>query len=357
MIMAGGAGTRLWPMSRLDKPKQLIPLLDGKSLLQTADERLTRLIEPEHRYVCTAEQYRSRIAADLPHYSDDQILGEPAMRDTVNAIGLCAAVLVRRDPDAVLAVLTADHVIRPEEQFLAALRTAYRLVEDDPSRLVTFAIRPSHPATGYGYVERGAAIEGFQNAHVALRFVEKPNLAAARQYLAAGTFGWNSGMFVWSAATFLDYLKRFKPESHAGVTRIAEVWDTPKRQETLETVYPTLPKISVDYAMMEPASQDPDIEICAVDMDVQWLDIGSWPTFAEALEADGHGNRMSAAGPVELMDSFDCLIVSDDPNHMVAVVGADDLIVIHTDDATLVCSKDHAQRVRDLRDQVDQRLH
>lgn len=356
MIMAGGAGTRLWPSSREERPKQLLRLFEGRSLLELADKRLKGVLGPEQRYICTAEGFRRQVRAVLPHYDDERVLGEPAVRDTVNAIGLCAAVLLKRDADAVFAVLTADHLIRPDEAFRKSLETGFRLVEDDSTRLVTFAITPTYPATGFGYVERGEPIPGFEDAYHAKRFREKPDEQTAKEYLATGAFGWNSGMFIFSAATFMDCLKRFKKESFEGLTEIARNWNGEDRKKVLDAVYPRLPRISVDYAVMEPAAEADDLDICVVDMPVEWLDVGSWQAFGETLEPDAEGNRVYCPSEPTLIDVKDSIIVNDVPGHTVALLGCEGLIVVHTGDATLICPVSEAQRVKDLAAQVPEHL-
>lgn len=381
MIMAGGAGTRLWPMSRKDRPKQLLKFIErpstkGKSgepvsLLALADRRLDGLVKEKNRYICTAEAYREAIKKDLLHYSDDQILGEPAARDTVNAIGLTAAVLAKEDKNAIFCVLTADHIIEPEETFRERMDLGFRLVEDDPRRLVTFSIKPTYAATGFGYVERGSPVRGVEHAdklafHVE-RFVEKPDAARAAAYVASGAFGWNSGMFVWKASTFLEALERFKPESHEGLMQIQEVWGKKKGKETLEKVYPTLPKISVDYAVMEPAtreshapakakSKEPAFSVCTVQMDLKWLDVGSWPSYAETLKADKDGNRTSGEGATVLVQGKHNLVVNARKGHTVALLGTEDLIVVHTEDATLVMPRGKSEELKKLHEVVEERL-
>jgi mannose-1-phosphate guanylyltransferase len=352
MIMAGGSGTRLWPMSRGETPKQLIPLFQGKSLLQIAVERLDGTIIPSRCWVCTGQQHCSAICEALPNFAPSQLIGEPEGRDTLNAVGFTAIVLSKQDPDAIFAVLTADHIIRPQEEFARCLDNGFSLVEEDPSRLVTFGISPTFAATGYGYVELGESIG--EGAHACNRFVEKPDLATAEKYVSSGNFAWNSGMFVFHCKTVIDALVRMQPESAAGLALIGEAWGTPQQQAVLERVYPTLPKISVDYGMMEPAVHDGAVSICTVPMQVEWLDVGSWSSYGETLKPDGHGNRSDTASLT--LDCNRTLAVSDDPSHTISMIGCDDLIVIHTKDATLVFPESEAQRVKEMRSMADPKL-
>lgn len=350
MIMAGGSGTRLWPMSREALPKQLIPFVRGESLLAHAARRLEGVVPSDRRLICTNERFRGAIRTSLPSFGDDAILGEPVGRDTLNAVGFTAAILARRDPNAVFAVLTSDHLIEPQEEFSRRLETGFSLVEEDPRRLVTFGIAPTFAATGYGYVERGAPISGRDDAFAARRFVEKPDRETAEAYLAEGSFSWNSGMFVFSAATVLQAIRRYRPATAEGLARIAAEWETPHRKATLDAIYPELDRISVDYGLMEPASRDPELAICVVPMRVQWMDVGSWPSYATTLEPDARGNR--CVGAVVAEASERCLVVSDDPAHVVALVGCEDLIVVRTADATLVCRADRAELVKSIAGRV-----
>lgn len=370
MIMAGGAGTRLWPMSRRDRPKQLIRFIETpgdtrpRSLLELSAGRLEGIIPAERRFICTAEAYRQAIRESLPEFADERILGEPVGRDTVNAVGLAAAVFQKMDPDAIFATLTADHMIEPVDVFRERMDLGFRLVEADPSRLVTFAITPTYPATAYGYVERGAPITEVPGggadglAFRVARFVEKPDKHRAQAYVQSGVFGWNSGMFVWKASTVMEALRRFKPESHDGLARIAEAWGTPRQREVLEQVYPTLPKISVDYAMMEPAAKakDRQFTICTVNMDVKWLDVGSWPSYGETIQPDSDQNRTAGAGASLLVASDGNLVVNAVGGHTVALLGCKDLIVVHTADATLIVPREKGQELKDLHARVEERL-
>jgi mannose-1-phosphate guanylyltransferase len=345
-VIAGGSGTRLWPFSRRARPKQLLPVAGGMSLLEHAWHRVDGVVPAERRIVCAAEGFRGVIRGALPGLTDDNYLGEPVGRDTINAVGLIAFVLASRDPHAVFCVLTADHLIEPPDAFRARLTEGYRVVEGDPSRFVTFGIRPTHAATGYGYVERGDAIPGFDGAFRAKRFVEKPDRARAEEYLAAGTFAWNSGMFVFHAQTMCDAIRRFKPECAAGLAEIARAYDTPARAEAMARVYPTLPKTSIDYGVMEPAGRDAALTVCTLPMELSWLDVGSWPSYAETVAPDDAGNRVNAHWCDS--GSRNVLVVSDDPTHLVATVGCEDLVIVHTKDATLVCPRAAAEKVKEI---------
>jgi mannose-1-phosphate guanylyltransferase len=382
MIMAGGAGTRLWPMSRQDRPKQLIRFIQREgdaapaSLLELAARRLESLVEPDRRYICTAEAYRTPIREQLPAFDDSQVLGEPVGRDTVNAVGLTAAVLHKHDKDATFCVLTADHVIEPEGTFRERMDLGFRLVENDPRRFVTFSIKPTYPATGFGYVERGTPIRdarhgrhpaidgGKEHCYHVARFVEKPDLARAEAYLRSGDFGWNSGMFVWKAATVLGALEKFKPESFEGLMKIQAAWGTRKQRAVLEEVYPTLPRISVDYALMEPASKDAQragkaedarFSVCTVQMDLTWLDVGSWPSFAQTVTPDRSGNRSAGPGQTIIMSGRNNLAIAGE-GHTVALLGCDDLIVVHTPDATLVMPRARSEELKALHALVPDRM-
>jgi len=352
MIMAGGSGTRLWPMSRAGTPKQLIGLFDGKSLLELAFERLDGVVDDARRWICTGEAYASCICEALEHFPSSQLLGEPEGRDTLAAVAFTATVLHKLDPDAVFAVLTADHIIEPQNEFARCIGIGFDLVEADPSRIVTFGITPTEPSTAYGYVELGDAIS--EGAFACKRFVEKPDRKTAEQYFASNNFAWNSGMFVFHAGSFIEAMQRMHPESAAKHAEIGEAWGTDTQQEVINRVYPTLPKISVDYGMMEPASTDEAISICTVPMEVTWLDVGSWPSYGDTLDADANGNKGNVAH-VHL-DSTNTLCVSDDPNHTITTIGCSDLVIVSTKNATLVCPRSEAQRVKDLHAEIDPTL-
>jgi mannose-1-phosphate guanylyltransferase len=346
LILAGGSGVRLWPMSRQARPKQLIPFIGGKSLLEIAAARLEGLVPPERCYVCAGQQHREGVLGALPNLSPDNFLGEPVGRDTLNAVGFSAAVIGTRDPEAVIAVFTADHLIEPLDRFQQIVAQGYALVERTPNSLVTFGIEPTFASTGYGYLRLG-------EAPVVEEFKEKPDAVTAQSYYEAGPgrYLWNSGMFVWSAATLLDCIRRYEPDNFSGLARIAEAWGTPEQEAVLAQVYPSLRKVSVDYAVMEPASRDPSMLVAALPMPLEWLDVGSWVTFAKTCPVDEQANALGA-GRAVLEETSNTLVVSSDPEHLIATVGCENLIVIHTPDATLVCRADQAEAIKALQEKV-----
>jgi mannose-1-phosphate guanylyltransferase len=360
LILAGGSGTRLWPMSHSGQPKQLIPFVRNRSLLEVAFRRLDGLIDIENRLVCAAEADREAVLAAVPDLPTENFIGEPVGRDTLPAITYSTAIIRARDPEAVVAVLTADHIIEPEQSFRDILSLGFDIAEAKRQVLVTFGVRPDHPATGFGYLELGDRIEGHE-ARKVNRFREKPDLPTAERYVAAGPerYLWNSGTFVWRADTFLDCVAEYEPETRKRIDVIVARREelAGARSEFLDYLakrYPEIGRISVDFAVMERASTSDRVEVVAVPLELSWLDIGSWTAFATTVDADDFGNRV--VGRAVSLDTRDVMIVSDDEDHLVATLGVEDLVIVHTGKATLVCTKAYAQEIKRLHEEIATRF-
>lgn len=342
VIMAGGSGTRLWPLSRQGTPKQLIGMFGGKSLLRLAYERLVGLVPDAQILTCTNRDYADVVAQQLPELPPDNILGEPVGRDSLGAVAWSAAVLAERDPDAVVAMVTADQIIEPADEYQRSLATAFEVAQTCGDALVTLGVVPTSPHTGYGYLHRGEPLDGFEGVHEVRSFKEKPDAELAREYLASGEYSWNAGMFVWRAATLLAQLDQLLPEVADIVRGIAA------DPTTLDDAFASLPKLSVDYGIMEPVSQGgTDARIWSVALDVEWRDVGGYLSLADEFESDESGNRID--GRTVTLDAEGCIVVntrSDD--HVVALLGLKEALVVHTDRATLAASVHDAERVKQL---------
>lgn len=350
LIMAGGSGKRLWPLSRQDMPKQLLRILGGQSLLRLAYERLDGLVAPEQVWVCTGADYAHVVAAELPELDPANILGEPEGRDSMNAIAWTAAVLAIRDPEAVMAVVASDQIMRPTSTFQQALREGFEVAEADARALVTFGVVPTSPHTGYGYLHRGAALPGRPDVRRVLAFKEKPDRPTAEGYLDSGEYWWNSGMFIWRAATVLDQLRQLLPDTHRQVAELAA------RPERLDEIYPGLAKISVDYAVMEPVSQGrTDAYVVAVQLPITWHDVGGFPSLRGQLPWDEHGNAVS--GTTVVVGSRDNLVLNECADgRLLAAIGLHDTVVVQTDQVTVVCPLGESERIKELVAEVTARL-
>jgi len=348
VIMAGGAGTRFWPESRAQTPKQLLPLSSERTMLQMTVDRLEGLVPPTQTLIVTNERLVTESRAQLPNLPAEAILGEPCKRDTAPCIGLAALVISRTDPEATLAVMPADHVISPTAAFQQGLTVAAELVAAQPERIVTFGIRPSFPAETFGYIERGEPLSTLGQsgqdqtplAYQVARFREKPDAATAAEYLATGNFYWNSGIFVWRASTILAALETHQPEMFAHLQTIGAAYGSPDFDAVFNREFTAINGVSVDYAVMEHAR-----EIVVMEAPFQWDDVGSWQALARLRGTDPDGNTLIGK---HLSVNTEGTIVRGDADHLIVTLGLKDCLVVHTPDATLVANKHDEEAIRQV---------
>lgn len=341
VVMAGGKGERFWPLSTEARPKQLLALAGGKPLILQAIDRLEGLVPLDHVLVSTNASLVPAIRELLGPASPVSILGEPVGRDTAAAIAAATAWILRRDPQAVFCVLTADHIIGDLPLFRKTLAAGLSLCAENPV-LMTIGIAPSEPSSAFGYIQRGEpwlSRDGI-DFHRVHRFVEKPSVETAREYLASGEYAWNSGMFVWSAQTILDAFSSFRPVLADLARQWAALPSDKEFQRALERDFPGLEKISIDYAIMEKV---PNVVMCRGGF--PWDDVGSWTALDAHLPLDDSKN--AALGDVEFLDASSNIVVSS-PTHLTALVGVSDLIVVQAPGVTLVCPKSRAQDIKKL---------
>jgi len=345
-IMAGGGGTRLWPLSRHDRPKQLLELLDKRTLYRMAVDRLLPLMQAESIVVLTIRDLVPGLQEETPEIPVKNFLLEPSPRGNAAAIGLAALRLIERDEQAVMACLTADHVIRDERRFRQLLLAAYEAAVK--GSLVTLGIEPDSPDPTYGYIhraEKAGVFAGMQAYRVA-EFKEKPARELAEQYMASGEYSWNSGMFVWKAQSVLDEIERQMPKLAAALLEIRGALGTESEQQVIEGVWPTLDKLSIDYGIMEGAQ---DVLMIPA-QDLGWYDVGDWSRLFQLLGADERGN-VTRGGNVMLFDTLRSLVLCEHDKgeqRLVALLGVEDLIVIDTGDVILVCDREHAASVKNI---------
>ncbi|MBN1149118.1 MAG: NTP transferase domain-containing protein [Anaerolineales bacterium] len=347
VIMAGGGGTRLWPLSREKRPKQMLSLFDESTLFQTSASRLLDVFPPERIFVVTVRDQAENLRAQAPYIPAENFLLEPMPRGTAPVVGLAAVALQARDPQAIMAVLTADHYIGKIDRFHQLLVTAHDVAE--AGHLVTLGIEPSFPATGFGYIQRGEMLGAYRGLDVyrVLRFKEKPAEDQARAMLEDGEHSWNSGMFVWKVETIMDEFKRQMPDLHRALQAIAQAWHTAERQFVIESVWPGIHPETIDYGIMEGANSVALIPAAGL----EWSDVGSWDSLFDLLDCDENGNIVMGGEHVGL-DTQQTLVYVDKTRRLIVTIGVNNLVLVDTGDVLLVCSKDQAQRVRQVVNQL-----
>lgn len=343
VIMAGGGGTRLWPLSRQHLPKQMLRLVGDRTLFQVAVDRLETVFPPERILVVTVADQAKELMKQVPLIPAENYLIEPMPRGTASVVGFAATVLHKRDPQAVMAVLTADHFIENVNLFRQLFRAAYELAQQD--YLVTLGIHPTFPSTGYGYIQRGEKLsDGSEiSAFHVLKFKEKPGEDAAREFLASGDHDWNSGMFFWKTKRILAEFSELMPELSDTLGQIQLAWGTEFQDRTIENLWQSIRPNTIDYGIMEKARQV--VVIPAIGLG--WNDVGSWESLFEVLEADENGNIILNAN-FHGWDTINSLICSEQNHRLITTIGVQNLIIVDTGNALLVCQREQAQQVRQV---------
>lgn len=340
LVMAGGFGTRFWPKSRVKHPKQLLKIFGEKTMIQNTVERLQPLVPNKHLFIVSTETHSEEIKIQLPFLPPENLIVEPRGKNTAPCIGLSALFMERIDPEDVMVVLPADHLIENNEMFINTLKVGAKVAAASEG-LVTIGIEPSYPATGYGYIQFNQEISNFDGISVlkVKTFAEKPNLATAKRFLKSGEFLWNSGIFVWKIKTILKEIEEHLPHLYDGLMEIREILGTEKESETIKRVYRQIKSISIDYGVMEHAK-----EVIVLKGKFGWNDLGSWDEVYKLLPKDENSNVM--IGHHIIKDGKGCYI--DALDKLVAVVGLNNLIVVDTDDAILICDRNRAQEVKEI---------
>jgi mannose-1-phosphate guanylyltransferase len=340
VIMAGGSGTRFWPQSRTQLPKQLLKLAGDRTMIQQTLDRCGDLVDSSNFWVVTNHAQAALTQQQLPNIATGNVLVEPAARNTAPCVGLAAIHVMRQDPDGIMFVMPADHVISPPEAFQRAAQKAAALVADDPQRLVLFGVPPTFPSTGYGYIERGNTLGEDETLFVVESFREKPPQEAAQEYLDSGHFYWNCGIFCWRASTILDQLRQYEPDMHERLIRLASTIGNPGYSTALDAEFPQMNSIAIDRAVLERADN-----VCVIEAPFEWDDVGSWLAVPRLSGTDRNGN--TSDGLVRSVDTKNCIIRTTD-DHLVATLGMEDCIIVHTADATLVARRDDSERIKEL---------
>lgn len=338
VIMAGGKGERFWPKSRVNLPKQFLSLTDdGLTMIQHTVKRLLPMIEIEDIFIVTNKKYVDLVKTQLPEISEENILVEPIGKNTAPCIGFAATVINSRYDEAIMLVLPSDHLIKNNEMYIETLKKAINIASEN-SNLVTIGITPTYPETGYGYIHFEKN-ESEQEGYIVKEFVEKPDIDKAKSYLDSGHYLWNSGMFVWKVSSIMTNIKQFMPEIYEGLLKIKNVINTPNFDSVLHQCFDKFDSVSIDYGVMEKA-----VNIYTIPGNFGWDDVGSWRALERINKTDENNNVIN--GDVIAIDTQKSVISAN--KKLIAVAGLNDIIVIDTDDALLICNKENTQQVKDI---------
>lgn len=337
VIMAGGGGTRFWPLSRADKPKQFLNLSGKNTMVMDTALRLAKVADKEDIFVVTnAKTVDATWEQTQTVLKKDHILGEPAARNTAACIGYAAMEIVKKYEDGIMVIVPSDHFIKDEDEFARVLTLACNAAES-MDKLVTVGIKPTFPSTGYGYIKYNSSEPG--TAKSVEEFVEKPDLETASEYVGSGEYAWNSGMFIWKASTILGYFKKLLPDIYSYLVDIGNAMGTKDEQQVIEELYPQIPKISIDYGIMERADG-----VLMLEGDFGWNDVGSFDAFDQIHSKDANGNIALALNCA--IKAKDNVFYSTEEGHLIAALGVEDLVIAHTKDVTLICDKSKAQDIK-----------
>ena len=352
IILAGGSGTRLWPASRIAKPKHLLAFEERQTLLETTLQRAAGLVPPGRTWIVTSQAQAGLVADSLSHFDTQHIWAEPVARNTAASIGWAALKLRHIDADATMVVLPADHIIKPAATFCETVQSAAEIVARSPETLVTLGIIPTFPATVYGYIKRGEILtDASCPAYHALQFCEKPAEDAAQKFYQSGEYYWNAGIFVWKAHTILDLICRFEPEVGQHLCLLEQALETTEEKSATDSAFQRMKSISIDYAVMERAEN-----VAVLEASFDWNDVGTWTALDRLYseQKDAQGN-LAINSELLAIDSTGCTVRCNDPNHLVAIVGLEDIVVIQTADATLIARKEQEESVRRIAEELRKR--
>lgn len=352
VIMAGGVGTRLWPLSRKNSPKQLQSFVGNQSMIQETFERIKEIVPAENIYISTNSHYKEPIQEQLPDLPKDNFILEPISRNTAPAMGLIASYIIKRDPDAIVTTLASDHLVNKKDNFIAAICAAFEVIKENPDYINTIGLKPTFAHTGLGYIERNEKLktknEKLLNTEVyhVKQFVEKPNLETAQRYIDSGNFFWNASYFTWNAKNMLEIIKKHQPDIYTHLEKIQAALDTPQEEKVLTEEYILMPDLAIDYIVEQLD------KVTVIPADLGWDDVGSWQVLQEIV-AHFSGKDVVERGNHLGLDNKNCLVYAQD--RLITTIGLEDIIVVDTPDATLICNKNRSQEVKKIIDKLKEK--